>query len=159
MRLGWCRTSSPAHRRHSEPYSSPIKLPALSPRSFYAAGQMKTPPSPHCHENNGAKEPRDDDVVTAVKKCDFRLALNDESAVDKRSDGTTTTSNLFEKSSGTRYILPPFLTTVALCSDLLCCVWGGSIGQLWILSLFLSFISCRTQNNVETTNQWANSSH
>ncbi len=111
MQIRWPPPSSPAHRRNSEPYSSPIKLAALSPRSFYAAGQMETPPSPPCHdENGGAEEPRDDAEIT--KKCDFHLMLNEESAAGKRSEGATT-SNLFGELLGSLGS-PPFLTVVVL---------------------------------------------
>ncbi len=92
-------TSSPAHKRNSELYSSPIKLAALSPRSFYAVGQMETPPSPSCHDENGGAEESRDDLTTIVKKCDFHCILNEESTVDKISEGTIT-SSLFGKSSG-----------------------------------------------------------
>ncbi len=92
-------TSSPAHKCNSESYSSPIKLAELSPISFYAVGQMETPPSSSCHDENGSAEESRDDLTKTVKKCDFHCILNEESTVDKISEGAIT-SSLFGKSPG-----------------------------------------------------------
>ncbi len=93
-------TSSPDHKRNSVSYSSPIKLASLSPRSFYAVGQMETPPSPSCHDENGHAEESRDIVKTSVKKCDFHCILSEESTTGDKILDRVTTSNLFGKSPG-----------------------------------------------------------